>query len=247
MNRYKKIYERVMAEDSESQRHFLKTIAEERGVEYGNLSPFKALFVPNDDFLKGYDPTVVEQNAGMYTEEGYCLWTGRLLFPIMDVVDDVKGFASFDPFVYADVHNGESGNYYAYSSSALMNKKQFMLGASGVYKKAYEEGYLCITDGVFDTVSLTNAGFNAMALMGSSLTPEILFQLRFIKHVILVQDNDNAGVLLGTKLLRVHKGGKIFKQKYAKDFDGAIKAGFAKEVIFELQTFLQKSCCIDMQ
>lgn len=246
MNRYKDLYKSVMASDANSQQHFINTISEERGVEYGDLSPFIPLFVPNDEYLRSYDPTIIEPDAGLYSEEGHCLWTGCLLFPILDLVGDVRGFAAFDPFVYADVHNGGGGNYYIYSSGSIMSKKCYMLGAVGVYKKAYEDDYLCITDGIFDTVSLTNAGFNAMALMGSSLTPEILFQLRFIKNVILVQDNDDAGLLLGQKLQKLHKGGQIFKQRYAKDYDGAIKGGHGEDVKSELKTFLQRRCYINI-
>ncbi len=242
MNRYKDIYKKVMEEDAVSQRHFLQTISEARGTDYGDLSRFKALFVPNDDYLRGFDKTAVDITAGMYSEEGYCLWTGRLLFPVMDLLGDVRGFAAFDPFVYADVHSGSgTGNYYTYSSSALMSKKRFMLCAEGVFKRAYDDGYLCITDGVFDAVSLDNAGINAAALMGSSLSPEILFQLRFIKHVILVQDNDEAGIMLGEKLLRMHRGARVFKQKYNKDFDGAIRSGYGENVIAELRTFLSNT------
>lgn len=241
MNRYKEIYRRVMEEDAESQRHFLQVISEVRGAQYKNLENFQAMFVPNDEYLKLYDKTVGEFSAGLYSEEGYCLWTNQLLFPITDIVGDIRGFAAFDPFVYADVHSGEgTGNYYTYSSGSLLNKKLFMLGANGVFKKAYDDGYLCITDGVFDTVALNSLGVNAMALMGSNLSPEILFQLRFIKRVILVQDNDNAGLQLGNKLLKMHRGAEIFKQKYSKDFDGALRSEYHDEVVSELMTFLSK-------
>ena len=244
MNRYKAIYDRVMKEEQEAQEKYKGAIFELRGVEYPNLERFKAMFVPNNEFLKSYDPTVAEVSAGMYGEGGGSIWTGQLLFPVMDLLGDVRGFAAFDPFVYADVHGGGSGNYYAYSSGDLMSKKRFMLGAEGVYKRAWEQGYLCITDGIFDTVSLDARGVNAMALMGSSLTPEILFQLRFIKNVILVQDNDDAGLMLGDKLKRMHRGGKVFRQKYDKDFDGAVRGGYGDRVVDELRTFLAQSCNI---
>lgn len=219
----------------------MKVIAEVRNASYDNLSHFDAIFVPNNDYLKNFDSTVMDVSAGMYNEDGFCIWNNQLMLPIYDVHDDVRGFAAFDPFVYADVHsNAGGGNYYTYSSSSVMSKKRFMLGTKGIFKKAYEDGYLCITDGVFDTISLDSIGVNSAALMGSSLTPEILFQLRFIKNVILVQDNDDAGLQLANKLLKVHHGATVFKQRYSKDFDGALNSDNRDEVISELKTFLLK-------
>lgn len=243
---YRTGYRRAWSEDAESQERFCSVIAEVRSIPVSVLKSIECFFVPNEEYLVwacGED--ILDAKYGVYLDDN-CLWSNCLLLPILNLNDQVMGLAGFNPFVYMDVHeNLSSENYYQYSMSSVFAKGRYMFGPAGVYKKSMRDGYLCITDGVFDTVSLNAAGFNAMALMGSTLTQEILMQLRFIKKIILVADNDDAGYKLWDNLRKSIPGAVLFKQGYTKDADEALKSEHREDFIRKLRevTVVDKLQC----
>lgn len=94
-------------------------------------------------------------------------------------------------------------NYYRYSSKNIMQKGKYLYMLPGTFEKAYNDGYLCVTDGLFDTLHLEHFGYNAGALSGSSLTIEMLAQMRVIKKVIIMSDNDSAGLKLEERMKNI--------------------------------------------
>jgi DNA primase len=63
----------------------------------------------------------------------------------------------------------------------------------------------CAVEGVFDRLALCQWGCPALALLGTSIRPDQVDQLRTFKRVYLVLDNDNAGVE-GTLVLQQELG-----------------------------------------
>lgn len=227
---YQTAYDRIQHEYGDEQKGFIQTIAEARGMPVEWLDDTNCIFIPNNDFMKEFfDSRIMDYDC---YRNGVCIWNNALIFPVRDVVDSVVGFAGFFPFDYLDP---EVNNYYAYSSQSVFHKGNYLFFPKGNLKNALLDEYLFVTDGLFDSIALCAEGFNAAALMGSNVTPVILMQLRLVKKVIVVADNDSAGYKLFDNLHRVLTNVTLFKQGYTKDIDAALKSEHKEEVIVMLK------------
>ena len=223
---YQAAYDRVQNECGEEQKGFKQIIAEARCMPVEWLDDTNCMFIPNNDFMQEFfDSRISDYDC---YRNGICIWNNALIFPIRDVVDSIVGFAGFFPFDYLDP---EVNNYYAYSSQSVFKKGNYLFFPRNNLKKALQDGYLFVTDGMFDAISLCAHGFNAAAMMGSTVTPVILMQLRLVKRVIVVADNDSAGYKLYDSLRRVLNNVTLFKQGFNKDIDGALKSEHRDEIL----------------
>ena len=143
----------------------------------------------------------------------------------MSITDEVVGMIGFDPFKYLEAHEKKdwSITYYSYSLSKIFDKSHYFYSAPGIFEKAIDDGYIVITDGIFDCLSLTALGYNVAALLGSLVSDAIAAQLRFVKKVIVAMDNDEAGLKLYRSLIKVHPGTCWIKQGQVKDADDILK------------------------
>lgn len=208
---------------STEQKEFLTIIAQARGMPVEWLDGVGAIFIPNNEFmLSVFGKEVLDYDCYV---NGKCVWNNAMIFPIRDVNDSIVGFGGFFPFEYVDEES--NSNYYLYSSQKAMRKGNYLYFPQKNLMDAVKDGYLIVVDGVFDAISLTAAGYNAASLMGSSPTQQIMMQLRFIKTVILVADNDDAGYGLYDKLHKHLKNVVLFKQGKTKDVDDLLKSEYA--------------------
>lgn len=230
-------------EDSaDAQQKYLDVIAGIRGINSELFKKCDMLFIPNDQYLAVHcGEEILNLEYGCYESRKMCLWSNQLIIPITDVVACVRGFAAFNPFNYVEAKEtgDRSMTYYSYSSKDVFPKGKYLYFPGSCYEKAITDGYLLLVDGVFDAASLWCAGFNAGALMGSIPTEWILMQLRFIKRVILIADNDDAGYKLYTGLRRQLKNVELFKQGETKDADELLKSEKRDDFIRALQQVLQ--------
>jgi DNA primase len=207
-------------------------------MELFDTERYGMVFVPNDDYLALYCGDAIRNpELGCYDFDGNCIWNNNLIVPIFNVAGKIAGLGGFNPLNYVQAH--ETGDwsilYYQYSSKQIFKKGSYLYCPLDSYEKALTDGYIVVVDGLFDAISLREAGFNSAALMGSSLTNENVTLLRFVKHVILAADNDDAGLKLQRELgLRV-KNLKLFRQKYQKDVDGLLKSEYREQAIRELR------------
>ena len=111
----------------------------------------------------------------------------RLMFPVIDVRGNVIGFSG------RILGDGEPK--YMNSPETLVFNKSRNLFALNLAKKT-KSGYIILSEGNIDVVSLHQAGFDsAVASLGTSLTPEQARLLsRYTSEVIIAYDNDAAGV-----------------------------------------------------
>ena len=116
----------------------------------------------------------------------YDTFRNRLIFPIIDVRGDVIGFSG------RIIGNGEPK--YLNSRDTPVFVKGRNLFALNLAKKS-KSGYMILSEGNIDIVSLHQAGFDsAVASLGTSLTPEQARLLsRYTGEIILAFDNDSAG------------------------------------------------------
>lgn len=236
--------ERVWKLDQSSQSGFLDVIAEARGMKNSTiLREVGGFFVPNDKYLELYFGNSVKSwDFDCYLDEDLCKWNNCLVLPIYDVGGEIVGLCGFNPLKYAEaIESGKKSiGYYFYSSGNVFRKGRHVYAPKNGIERAIKDGYVMVVDGVFDALSLTDAGFHAWALMGSKVTQEIIVLLRFVKRVIVLADNDDAGIGLRNVLCKRLHSPEIVIQDYSKDIDGVLKSEFRDSVIAQLREILSR-------
>ena len=150
----------------------------------------------------------------------YDTFRNRLMFPVIDVRGNVIGFSG------RILGDGEPK--YMNSPETLVFNKSRNLFALNLAKKS-KSGYIILSEGNIDVVSLHQAGFDsAVASLGTSLTPEQARLLsRFTNQVIIAYDNDGAGIKAAQRAIgileKLDVKVKVLRLNGAKDPDEFIK------------------------
>ena len=222
-SRYFDIVKRVWEEDRDSQTRFFNSIFEVRRSTF-NPEGLNSIFIPNNDYLRFFmTPDCEDPSFGLYTSNGDCLWVGHMILPLLDVMGVPRGIVSFNPFVYLDVRNGLTGNYYSYSNKSVCQKGNFLYTPSNPF--LHLDRPLVVVDGVFD--ALTTYEFmecNVGALLGSTITPLMIALMRLFPKVVLAMDNDEAGVRVRDKLRQASLPLEVLYFNEFKDIDEALKS-----------------------
>ena len=220
---FKNVYEK----DLKTQEQYLGLIADEfRHCDVEILLDACGIFVPNNEYMKTHFG--VECGLWDYTEKGTCIWSNAVIFPIRNITDEIVGINGYFPLNKLHKEAGET-NYlydikYRISDKAVMNSSCYFFGVKGMQRKVLEDGYVILTDGTFDTLSLARAGLNSLALLGSSLSKQQIAFLSMLDRVYLAVDNDKAGVrLLRALRYRIRNARGIRFNKY-KDVDDVLKS-----------------------
>ena len=151
----------------------------------------------------------------------YDTFRNRLMFPVIDVRGNVIGFSG------RILGDGEPK--YMNSPETLVFNKSRNLFALNLAKKS-KSGYIILSEGNIDVVSLHQAGFDsAVASLGTSLTPEQARLLsRYTNQVIIAYDNDGAGLKASQRAIgileKLDVKVKVLRLTGAKDPDEFIKA-----------------------
>ena len=234
--------DRIYREDLSTQVNYIDYIMNNvRHMPPDIIYTAQGFFVPNDSYLGLYfGKEAYDIKFGLYNSFGECIWLGCLVFPIKDLAGTIVGLASFNPQKYLEARETQNWllNYYSYSTKNVFTKGNYLFMIEGTFMRALESGYLILTDGLFDCLSLAACGYHAAALMGSSVTVEILAQLRFIKKVIIISDNDEAGLLLEKKLGASLKQLLCIHQDRTKDIDELLKTEYRQEFLSRLDSII---------
>ncbi len=183
------------------------------------------------------------KNGGFYDT-----FRNRLMFPVIDVRGSVIGFSG------RILGDGEPK--YMNSPETLVFNKSRNLFALNLAKKS-KSGYIILSEGNIDVVSLHQAGFDsAVASLGTSLTPEQARLLsRYTNQVIIAYDNDGAGLKASQRAIgileKLDVKVKVLRMTGAKDPDEFIKAkgpdafrmlleGSEDQVDYRLRTVTEK-------
>lgn len=235
-SRYFDIVKRVWEEDRDSQTRFFNSIFEVRKSTF-NPEELHSVFVPNNEYLRYFMPPECEEPSfGLYSN-GECLWVGHMILPLLDVMGVPRGIVSFNPFVYLDVHNGLTGNYYSYSSKDVCSKGNFLYTPSNPFK--HLDDPLIIVDGVFDAITTYEImKCNVGALLGSTVTPLMITLMRLFPKIILAMDNDEAGVRVRDKLKQASLPIEVIYFNEFKDIDEALKSDKTALVQKEISKYL---------
>ena len=150
----------------------------------------------------------------------YDTFRSRLMFPVIDVRGNVIGFSG------RILGDGEPK--YMNSPETLVFNKSRNLFALNLAKKS-KSGYIILSEGNIDVVSLHQAGFDsAVASLGTSLTPEQARLIsRYTGEVIIAYDNDGAGIKAAQRAIgileKLDLKVKVLRLSGAKDPDEFIK------------------------
>jgi len=201
-----------------------------RGIGRGTATDFGLGFAPDawDSLIramhdKGYadlelfDAGLVRRgrNGGFYDT-----FRNRLMFPVIDVRGDVIGFSG------RILGDGEPK--YMNSPETLVFNKSRNLFALNLAKKS-KSGYIILSEGNIDVVSLHQAGFDsAVASLGTSLTDEQARLLsRYTNEVIIAYDNDGAGIKAAQRAIgileKLDLKVRVLQMSGAKDPDEFIR------------------------
>ncbi|MGN1001887.1 MAG: DNA primase [Oscillospiraceae bacterium] len=149
------------------------------------------------------------------------IFRNRLMFPVIDVRGSVIGFSG------RILGDGEPK--YLNTRETLVFNKSRNLFALNLAKKS-KSGYILLSEGNIDVVSLHQAGFDsAVASLGTSLTPEQARLIsRYAKQVVIAYDNDTAGQKAAQRAIGILENldlkVKVLRMSGAKDPDEFIKA-----------------------
>ena len=172
---------------------------------------------------KGYtDAELLDAGLAKRGKSGgiYDTFRNRLMFPVIDVTGKVIGFSG------RILGDGEPK--YLNSPETAVFSKSRNLFAMNLAKKS-KSGYIILSEGNIDVVSLHQAGFDsAVASLGTSLTREqaSLIQ-RYAPQVIIAYDNDTAGIKASKRAIEIFEKldvkVKVLRVTGAKDPDEFIK------------------------
>jgi len=208
------------AADYMQKRRISPAIARRFGLGYAPDSWDKMMLAMRE---KGYtdfemlDAGLVRRgkNGGFYD-----MFRNRLMFPVIDVRGNVIGFSG------RILGDGEPK--YLNTPETLVFNKSRNLFALNLAKKS-KSGYIILSEGNIDVVSLHQAGFDsAVASLGTSLTPEQARIIsRYTNQVIIAYDSDSAGVKAAQRAIgileKLDLKVKVLKMQEAKDPDEYIK------------------------
>lgn len=236
-------------EDLAAQKHYVGVVVGElRGMNVDVIEKARGFFVPNNDYVKNVvGLEALAYDYGFYSHDGICLWNNTLVFPVSSIAGEYVGLAAFDPLNYSEAHstlNFELG-YYRYSRKDIYSHSYYFYGIPGVYEKAYKDGYVILTDGIFDTLSFASYGYNAVAALGSSISMQMLTQLNFIKKVIVAMDNDQAGLKMYRYLCKYLRNVCCLVQGETKDADDILKSGLSVKYRRKLDEIIESSVPLD--
>ncbi len=174
---------------------------------------------------KGYqDFELIEAGLANPNRNGkgvHDVFRNRLMFPVIDVRGSVIGFSGRIL--------GEGEPKYLNSRETPVFSKSRNLFALNLAKKS-KNGYILLTEGNIDVVSLHQAGFDsAVASLGTSLTPEQARLIsRYTGEVVIAYDNDGAGQKAAQRAIGILEPldlkVRVLQMEGAKDPDEFIKA-----------------------
>lgn len=228
-------FTKVYEEDMESQINYITTIAKDvRGMEPASIFDMNGVFIPNAEYMRYYwGPKILEPRYDCYRGIEECNWSNCVIFPIRDILDNIVGIVAFNPInkLMSKENNELKLNAYRHSSKTVFNKGLYFFTKKGVLKRAIEEGYLIIIDGVFDSINCCGNDLLAASTLGSSLSKEQKAILSFIETIYVASDNDEAGLSLARQIKSGHKDVRVMKFNKFKDADNILNSEHKDEFL----------------
>ncbi|NMB56760.1 DNA primase [Candidatus Beckwithbacteria bacterium] len=207
-----------------------------RGVGKTQIKEFSLGFAPEawdnlTNFLtakKRYKAEIVEK-TGLILKGNYKYYDrfrGRVMFPLIDIRDNVIGFSGM---ILPQFDDGKTGKYINSPETALYHKSSHLFPLQISKEYIRKENQVIIVEGEFDVMASFRIGVkNVVAVKGSALTLEQVRLLkRFADTIVLSLDADEAGIKSAKRAIEVCQNEevnvKVIRVKNGKDPDELVK------------------------
>lgn len=156
--------------------------------------------LPNWDTLsillerKGFDLSEMAESGLIIQKESdasyFDRFRSRIMFPIRD--ENGKAIAFSGRILNSD---GEDAKYLNSPETPIFHKSQVLYNLDKARASIRKSRQVVLMEGFIDVLAANRAGiFNAVATMGTSLTPQHITKLkRLVQQIIVCYDGDNAG------------------------------------------------------
>lgn len=140
---------------------------------------------------KGFEDAVITQSGIVFSgEKGfYDIFRDRVIFPIFNIHGEPIAFGG-------RAMDDTMPKYLNTPETLLFKKSETLYGLNIAKDEIRKKDYVIIVEGYFDVIMCRQHGFlNVVAPLGTALTPGHIKKIgRFTKKIVLVFDNDAAGV-----------------------------------------------------
>ena len=166
----------------------------DRGVLPSTIDKFDLGYSPDDRSLlefaakKGIDTELLKK-AGIISQSGKDLFSGRVIFPIKDIQGRVIAFGG------RSLKDKVSPKYLNSPETEVYHKGQTLYGLFEAKDSIKEEGFAVLVEGYFDVILPHQVGFkNFVASLGTGFTQQQAKLLKkFTNKVYILFDSDRAG------------------------------------------------------
>lgn len=199
------------------------------GFDVSNIKEEGIFFYDNDiidsldieDRFKSY-------SLGLFSNNHYCKYSGRLVYPVRDVTGKVMGLCGWDKF--------EEPKYLDSVSYGYNAKRNIMYGMECIEEYYNSKDNIFIVEGIPCCNYLRSKGFKSLALLSSNISKYVVEILkRFGDRCIFLMDNDKAGLnVLKVSSKSIPKS-RCYVSIIAKDIDDTRRIN-EKDLIKELNS-----------
>lgn len=110
---------------------------------------------------------------------------GVAVFPLWNFGGQLKGYQQYRPFAPKQTNNPKEARYFTRSFEPCLWGLEYLPA----------EGPVFVTESIFKACALHNAGFNAVACLGSNIQPQLRQQMLLTWYQwVCVGDDDAAGL-----------------------------------------------------
>lgn len=220
-------YFRTLNQSAEQQK-YIDYISASRGYKNSDiLNSYRAIYVRDFNSMVGMLKNTSIYNM-LFTPDNSSFVPGKLLIPGFSPTGHLVTYAAFD--AVARMESKESGiynkAYYFYpDSSTGFIKSNFLMLPYESWAVALELGKLGLADGLFDAGAVSSCGLPCASNLGTGLGLGVKKILRVFNEIIHFKDNDSAGSLMYTELVKAHPQVRSVgvPPTIDKDIDGYIK------------------------
>ena len=224
------------------------TLIDDRQLTPEIADECNAFFITEDTGVASLPDWILEENLGMVKYRKYVTFLGRLVYPLYDPNKNVMGFCGWEKF-YEDL---KVPKYLDSRNYGYKAKETTLYGMEKLEEYYNSKEPVYVVEGIVCCLYLRSQGFQALALLGSHMTPYVVQILkRFGKRLVVIPDNDGAGDGLVKQAKWTLKGCIIVQMAYGKDTDGCRKIEehkYEQQLLKELRSlsnpFVKTNICI---
>lgn len=219
-----------------------EAFVKERQLPLSIAEQQKVFFIPEDINVDSLPEWMHESSLGFISAWGRVYQGGRLIYPVMDIKGHTMGLCGWDMFVSPKYLDSKNFGYKAKWSTLYGMEKlpEYYLTNKTVF----------VTEGIVCCLYLRSLGYQALALLGSHITPYVKAILnRFGSRLTIIPDNDEAGDSLVKQCKFDLKKCVIVQVKIGKDIDGCRKLEdhrYEDLLKYDLSTLNNPFCSLSM-